>query len=57
MVVVVVWWWCAGFLVVFSSALARVPGPMQSILLQAMIPVTLIASKLVLHKRYSARQV
>lgn len=42
----------AGILTVFSSSNARVPGALQPILLQAIIPLTLIFSKIILKKKY-----
>eukprot|EP01114_Cavostelium_apophysatum_P006835 TRINITY_DN18338_c0_g1_i1.p1 TRINITY_DN18338_c0_g1~~TRINITY_DN18338_c0_g1_i1.p1 ORF type:complete len:212 (+),score=23.18 TRINITY_DN18338_c0_g1_i1:41-676(+) len=45
-----------GFMTVYSSFLGRVPGALQSILLQASLPVTLIFSKAIVGKTYNGRQ-
>lgn len=45
-----------GLFVVFSSWLGRVNGPLQTILLQSVIPFTLIFSKLMLFKKYTLPQ-
>jgi len=45
-----------GVLAVYSAFLGRVPGALQSVLLQAYIPVTLVFSKIMLRKKYSLVQ-
>jgi drug/metabolite transporter (DMT)-like permease len=45
-----------GILIVFSSALERTPGALQAILIQTIIPLTIISSKLLLKKKYTMNQ-
>jgi len=45
-----------GIMVVYSSFLSRVPGPLQSILSQSMVPFTLGLSWIILRKKYTLRQ-
>lgn len=46
-----------GMLVVYSSPLSRVSGPLQSVLGQAYLPATLIMSKIILNKAIGPWQV
>jgi len=48
---------CSGVLTVYASSNTRVPGSLQPILLQSIIPLTLVLSKFMLGKRYVVKQI